>query len=135
MCDIAINCEGGFEQVFEFSYLVMVLLFLSIGLTVSESAKLCNYMHFREPVVMNQKPLLQRANLDKAIDFMDSLEEDIPRGIYFCSHSMHKCMEKVVYMAYLIPFGTCPAKKIIWCLVFHDRFKQMNMYKQIIIVF
>lgn len=87
MCDIAINCEGGFEQVFEFSYLVMVLLFLSIGLTVSESAKLCNYMHFREPVVMNQKPLLQRANLDKAIDFMDSLEEDIPRGIYFCSHS------------------------------------------------
>ncbi|KAK7504863.1 hypothetical protein BaRGS_00003891 [Batillaria attramentaria] len=50
------------------------------GLTVSESAKLCNYMHFREPVVLTQKSLLQRANLDKAIDFMDSLEEDIPRG-------------------------------------------------------
>jgi len=50
------------------------------GLSVSESAKLCNYMHFREAVVMNQKPLLQRANLDKAVDFMDSLEEDIPRG-------------------------------------------------------
>jgi len=50
------------------------------GLSVQESAKLCNYMHFREAVVMNQKPLLQRANLDKAIDFMDSLEEDIPRG-------------------------------------------------------
>jgi len=50
------------------------------GLSVSESAKLCNYMHFREAVVMNQKPLLQRANLDKATDFMDSLEEDIPRG-------------------------------------------------------
>jgi len=50
------------------------------GLTVSEAAKLCNFMHFREPTVLNQKSLLQRANLDKAIDFMDSLEEDIPRG-------------------------------------------------------
>lgn len=50
------------------------------GLSVSEAAKLCNYMHFREPVTLNQKPLLQRANLDKAIDFMDNLEEDIPRG-------------------------------------------------------
>ena len=54
-----------------------------IGLSVSESAKLCNYMHFREPVVLNQKTLLQRANLDKAVDFMDSLEEDIPRGKCF----------------------------------------------------
>lgn len=53
-----------------------------IGLSVSESAKLCNYMHFREPVILNEKTLLQRANLDKAIDFMDTLEEDIPRGEY-----------------------------------------------------
>lgn len=50
------------------------------GLSVAESSKLCNYMHFREPTVLNQKSLLQRANLDKAIDFMDNLEEDIPRG-------------------------------------------------------
>ncbi|XP_076463580.1 radial spoke head protein 9 homolog [Babylonia areolata] len=50
------------------------------GLSVAESSKLCNYMHFREPLVLNQKSLLQRANLDKAIDFMDNLEEDIPRG-------------------------------------------------------
>jgi len=50
------------------------------GLSVAESAKLCNYMHFREATVLKTKTLLQRANLDKAIDFMDSLEEDIPRG-------------------------------------------------------
>ena len=58
------------------------MLILCTGLSVAESSKLCNYMHFREPVVLNQKPLLQRANLDKAIDFMDNLEEDIPRGMH-----------------------------------------------------
>ncbi|KAK3597405.1 hypothetical protein CHS0354_040135 [Potamilus streckersoni] len=50
------------------------------GLTVSESAKLCNYMHFRHPKLLLEKSLLQRANLDKAIDFLDTLEEDIPKG-------------------------------------------------------
>ena len=50
------------------------------GLNVSESAKLCNYMHFREPVKLQEKSLLQKANLDKAIDFMDALDEDVPKG-------------------------------------------------------
>jgi len=50
------------------------------GLTVSEAAKLCSYMHFREPKLLLEKTLLQKANLDKSIDFMDTLEEDIPKG-------------------------------------------------------
>ncbi|CAG5135006.1 unnamed protein product [Candidula unifasciata] len=50
------------------------------GLLVQEAAKLCNYMHFREAQCLNLKSLLQRANLDRAIDFMDSIEDDIPRG-------------------------------------------------------
>jgi len=50
------------------------------GLTVAEAAKLCNYMHFRDPIKLQEKSLLQKANLDKAIDFMDCLEEDIPKG-------------------------------------------------------
>ncbi|XP_071079837.1 radial spoke head protein 9 homolog [Haliotis cracherodii] len=50
------------------------------GLSVSEAAKLCNYFHFREPKLISEKSILQRASLDKAIDFMDSVEEDIPRG-------------------------------------------------------
>jgi radial spoke head protein 9 len=37
-------------------------------------------MHFREPINLQEKSLLQKANLDKAIDFMDTLEEDIPKG-------------------------------------------------------
>jgi len=50
---------------------------------VAESAKLCNYFHFREPEKLQEKSLLQRANLDKAIDFMDSINEDIPKGTGF----------------------------------------------------
>ena len=50
------------------------------GLPVAESAKLCNYFHFREPEKLHEKSLLQRANLDKPIDFMDSIDEDIPKG-------------------------------------------------------
>ena len=59
-------------------------MFLSFsGLTVSEAAKLCSYMHFREPKLLLEKTLLQKANLDKSIDFMDTLEEDIPKGNFF----------------------------------------------------
>ncbi|XP_013422186.1 radial spoke head protein 9 homolog [Lingula anatina] len=50
------------------------------GLTVQEAAKLSSYMHFRDAVKLNEKTLLQRANLDKAIDFLDIIEEDIPKG-------------------------------------------------------
>jgi len=37
-------------------------------------------MHFREAKRLDLKTLLQRANMDKAIDFMDSVEDDVPRG-------------------------------------------------------
>ncbi|XP_064603272.1 radial spoke head protein 9 homolog [Liolophura sinensis] len=50
------------------------------GLTVSEASKLGSYMHFREPYRLNEKSLLEKANLEKSIDFLDTLEEDIPRG-------------------------------------------------------
>lgn len=44
---------------------------------------MCNYMHFREAKRLNLRTLLQRANMDKAIDFMDSIEDDVPRGKLF----------------------------------------------------
>ncbi|XP_076442656.1 radial spoke head protein 9 homolog [Babylonia areolata] len=50
------------------------------GLHILEASKLCSYMHFRPPVLLAQKTLLEQAHLDKAVDFMDTLEEDIPRG-------------------------------------------------------
>jgi len=50
------------------------------GLTVAEAGKLCNYLHMRKAQNLYEKSLLQRANLDKSIDFMDSLEDDLPKS-------------------------------------------------------
>lgn len=52
------------------------------GLSVAEAAKLCNYMHFREASKLQEKSLLQKANLDKALDFLDPIDEDIPKGCW-----------------------------------------------------
>jgi radial spoke head protein 9 len=50
------------------------------GLTVAEADKLRNYLHKRKAKNLLQKSLLQRADLDKSLDFMDSLEDDVPKG-------------------------------------------------------
>lgn len=47
---------------------------------MSEAKKLSSYFHFREPVELKNKTLLEKAELDPSLDFMDSLEHDIPRG-------------------------------------------------------
>ncbi|XP_008827280.1 radial spoke head protein 9 homolog isoform X1 [Nannospalax galili] len=50
------------------------------GLTLSEIRKLSSYFHFREAIDLKNKTLLEKANLDPSLDFMDSLEYDIPKG-------------------------------------------------------
>ena len=50
------------------------------GLTMEESAKLSSYLHFRKPIKFPHKPLEEKVKLDKAIDFLDTLEIDIPKG-------------------------------------------------------
>jgi radial spoke head protein 9 len=50
------------------------------GLSVSESVKFSSFLHFREPKWLPEKSLLQKANMDRSIDFLDVVEEDIPRG-------------------------------------------------------
>lgn len=50
------------------------------GLTVTESGKLTNYFHFREPIRLQQKNLIQRQALDKSVHFLDTIDEDIPKG-------------------------------------------------------
>jgi len=47
---------------------------------VSESAKLCNYMHVRKAENFVMKTAFQRANYDRSLDFMDCIEDDIPKG-------------------------------------------------------
>lgn len=51
-----------------------------IGLTMEESVKFSSYLHFRKPLKYPHKPLDDKVKLDKAIDFLDTLEIDIPKG-------------------------------------------------------
>ncbi|NXO03087.1 RSPH9 protein, partial [Rhinopomastus cyanomelas] len=50
------------------------------GLSLMEATKLRSYFHFTEPVNLKNKTLLEKADLDPSIDFLDSLEHDIPQG-------------------------------------------------------
>lgn len=50
------------------------------GLSISEAAKLSSYMHFRQPLDMQCKSLLEKADLDPSVDFMDALDKDVPKG-------------------------------------------------------
>lgn len=52
------------------------------GLTITEASKAMSYFHFRPPIHMPQKPLIDRARLDKAVDFLDSIETDNPKGCW-----------------------------------------------------
>ncbi|XP_071995888.1 radial spoke head protein 9 homolog [Engystomops pustulosus] len=52
------------------------------GLTVSESKKLSSFFHFTPTLIPKKKSLLEKADLDPAIDFLDSLEHDIPKGCW-----------------------------------------------------
>ena len=58
-------------------------VFLNIylqGLNENEAAKFGNYFHFRPAETLETKSPLYRANLDKAIDFLDPIDEDQPKG-------------------------------------------------------
>lgn len=50
------------------------------GLSVTEVSRLSSYFHFRDPILLHQKSLLEQADLDKAIDFLDPIISDIPRN-------------------------------------------------------
>ncbi|XP_075781139.1 radial spoke head protein 9 homolog isoform X2 [Pelodiscus sinensis] len=50
------------------------------GLSLTEAKKLNSYFHFTEPVNLKNRTLLEKADLDPSIDFLDSLEHDIPKG-------------------------------------------------------
>ncbi|XP_001362778.1 radial spoke head protein 9 homolog isoform X1 [Monodelphis domestica] len=50
------------------------------GLTLADAKKLTSYFHFTEPIELKNKSLLEKADLDPSLDFLDNLEHDIPKG-------------------------------------------------------
>jgi len=60
------------------------------GLSQGEACKLSNYLHMHPPNQLFKKTLLQRANLDRAIDFLDPATEDIPGAPNLCWSIQHE---------------------------------------------
>jgi len=52
------------------------------GLNPLEAIRLSNYQHFRKAESLFDKTMLERANLDPSVDFMDSIENDVPKGCW-----------------------------------------------------
>ncbi|XP_028808861.1 radial spoke head protein 9 homolog [Denticeps clupeoides] len=50
------------------------------GLSLSEAGRLKNYLHFTESKNLEKKSILEMAELDPSIDFLDPLSEDVPKG-------------------------------------------------------
>ena len=42
--------------------------------------KLDNYLHFSEPKNLKKRSILEKGDLNPAIDFLDVLTDDIPKG-------------------------------------------------------
>lgn len=68
------------------------------GLTVTEASKALSYFHFRPPAHLPHKPLIDRARLDKAIDFLDTIEDDNPKGIYEVFEVLFLLLYKYMYV-------------------------------------
>jgi len=62
--------------------------FFVVGLSVSEASKLCNYMHLHLPA-KKAAAAFHRANYDRSLDFLDSLDDDIPKGL------LRRCLFRV----------------------------------------
>uniref|UniRef100_UPI00398E7860 radial spoke head protein 9 homolog n=1 Tax=Pristiophorus japonicus TaxID=55135 RepID=UPI00398E7860 len=46
------------------------------GLSVTEAGKLRSYLYFSKPIKLKRKPLLQKANLEESIDFLNCIDDD-----------------------------------------------------------
>ncbi|XP_031177691.1 radial spoke head protein 9 homolog [Sander lucioperca] len=72
------------------------------GLSHSEARKLDNFFHFSEAKNLKKKSILEMGDLNPAIDFLDVLSDDIPKG----SWSLQlECASKVCVLRSLLWLG------------------------------
>ncbi|XP_072297369.1 radial spoke head protein 9 homolog [Eucyclogobius newberryi] len=63
-----------------------------MGLSYSEAGKLENFLHFTKQKNMKKRSILEMADLNPVIDFMDLLSDDIPKGSW---HLRFECADQV----------------------------------------
>lgn len=52
------------------------------GLKGAHASQLRSYCHFRQPETAHKRTLLQKEGLSKSLDFLDTIDEDIPKGCW-----------------------------------------------------
>ncbi|VDN14639.1 unnamed protein product, partial [Dibothriocephalus latus] len=52
------------------------------GMEVADAMKAASYFHFRPPIKYPHKPLEDKVKSDRCIDFLDTIENDIPKGCW-----------------------------------------------------
>ncbi|KAK7906921.1 hypothetical protein WMY93_015533 [Mugilogobius chulae] len=62
------------------------------GLSYSEAGNLENFLHFSEQKNMKKRSILEMADLNPVMDFMDLLDDDIPKGSW---HLRFECANQV----------------------------------------
>ena len=64
--------------------IIIIIIIIIIGLSKWEAGKLANYVHMHPPTHLFKKTLLQRASLDRALDFLDPATDDIAGAPAIC---------------------------------------------------
>nr|XP_020494502.1 radial spoke head protein 9 homolog [Labrus bergylta] len=72
------------------------------GLSHSEARKLDNFLHFSKPKNLKKKSILEFGDLTPALDFLDALSDDIPKGSWSLQF---ECASKVCVLRSLLWLG------------------------------
>ncbi|AWP19882.1 putative radial spoke head protein 9 -like [Scophthalmus maximus] len=72
------------------------------GLSHSEVAKLDSFLHFSKPKNLKKKSILEMGELNPALDFLDVLSDDIPKGSWSLQF---ECGSKVCVLRSLLWLG------------------------------
>ncbi|KAK6295306.1 hypothetical protein J4Q44_G00345320 [Coregonus suidteri] len=67
----------------------------------SEAGKLSCFLHFTEPQNLKKKSILEMADLDPSINFLDPLSEDIPKGLWSLQFERHSTVCVISSMPWL----------------------------------
>lgn len=62
-----------------------------LGLDRNQASNLSYYFHLRKPETLNNKTMLQREQMNKALDFADTIDEDIPNRMNVYSSFINNC--------------------------------------------
>jgi len=62
------------------------------GMSLEQGLKMSSFLHLRPPQFLPNKSISERAGLSKTTDFLDSVEDDLPKGAWSLKHDAQNNM-------------------------------------------